>query len=292
MPSPSAAAQCTLDIGIGGLTCASCVGRVEKALLRVPGVQTASVNLATESARIAVAAGTAQDAPMEALLRRAVRDAGYEPKDAGAALDAPEPSPWEGFAPVAWGFALSIPLVLPMLGDLLGQHWMLPAAWQCALATPVQLVLGARFYRGAWHALRACSGNMDLLVALGTTAGWALSVWLWLSAPPGAMVHLYFEGSALVITLVLMGKWLEARAKRQTTSAIRALHALRPARAHWIGPDGEVDVPVSELLVGDTVAVSTPLLGTLFNRVTTSDQAAPWTYGARALMRDLARRQS
>jgi Cu+-exporting ATPase len=88
MPSPNAAAQCTLDIGIGGMTCASCVGRVEKALLRVPGVQTASVNLATESARIAVAAGTAQDAPMEALLRRAVRDAGYEPKDAGAALDA------------------------------------------------------------------------------------------------------------------------------------------------------------------------------------------------------------
>ena len=255
MPSPHADAQCTLDIGIGGMTCASCVGRVEKALLRVPGVQAASVNLATESARIAVAAGAGQDAPMEALLRRAVRDAGYEPKDADAALDAPEPSPWEGFAPVAWGFALSIPLVLPMLGDVLGQHWMLPAAWQCALATPVQLVLGARFYRAAWHAVRARSGNMDLLVALGTTAGWALSVWLWLSAAPGAMVHLYFEGSALVITLVLLGKWLEARAKRQTTSAIRALHALRPARAHWIGPDGEVDVPVSELLVGDTVVV-------------------------------------
>ena len=132
---------------------------------------------------------------------------------------------------------------------------MLPAAWQFALATPVQFVLGARFYKAAWHAVRAASGNMDLLVALGTTAGWALSVWLWLRAPQGAMVHLYFEGSALVITLVLLGKWLEVRAKRQTTSAIRALHALRPARAHWLGPDGEVDVPVSELLVGDVVVV-------------------------------------
>ena len=245
----------SLDIGIGGMTCASCVARVEKALLRVPGVQSASVNLATESARVAYAANPASDAPVDALVRRAVRDAGYEPKDAGAALDAPEPSAWEGFGPVGWGFALSIPLVLPMLGELLGWHWMLPAAWQFALATPVQFLLGARFYRAAWHAVRAASGNMDLLVALGTTAGWALSVWLWLRAPEGAMVHLYFEGSALVITLVLLGKWLELRAKRQTTSAIRALHALRPARAHWLGPDGEVDVPVSELLVGDVVVV-------------------------------------
>ena len=245
----------SLDIGIGGMTCASCVGRVEKALLRVPGVQSASVNLATESARVAYVARQDKEAPVDALVRRAVRDAGYEPKESDAALDALEPSAWEGFAPVAWGFALSVPLVLPMLGELLGWHWMLPAAWQFVLATPVQFFIGARFYRAAWHALRAASGNMDLLVALGTTAGWALSVWLWLRAPEGAMVHLYFEGSALVITLVLLGKWLEVRAKRQTTSAIRALHALRPARAHWMGPDGEVDVPVSELLVGDVVVV-------------------------------------
>ncbi len=248
-------APISLDVGIGGMTCASCVARVEKALLRVPGVQSASVNLATESARVAYVARLDNDAPAEALVRRAVRDAGYEPREADLALDAPEPSAWEGFAPVAWGFALSFPLVLPMLGELLGWHWMLPAAWQFVLATPVQFFLGARFYRAAWHAVRAASGNMDLLVALGTTAGWALSVWLWLRAPQGAMVHLYFEGSALVITLVLLGKWLEVRAKRQTTSAIRALHALRPARAHWLGPDGEVDVSVSELLVGDVVVV-------------------------------------
>ena len=245
----------SIDIGIGGMTCASCVGRVEKALLHVAGVQSASVNLATESARVALDALAQPATSMEALLRRAIRDAGYEPKEADAALDAPEPTPWAGFAPVAWGFLLSTPLVLPMAGELLGWHWMLPALWQFALATPVQFILGARFYRAAWYAVRAASGNMDLLVALGTTAGWALSVWLWLRAPQGAMVHLYFEGSALVITLVLLGKWLEARAKRQTTSAIRALHALRPARAHWMGPDGETDVPVSELLVGDVVVV-------------------------------------
>jgi len=251
----STSAPLSLDIGIGGMTCASCVGRVEKALLRVPGVQSASVNLATESARVAYVANQSADTPVDALVRRAVRDAGYEPKESDAALDAPQPSAWAGFGPVAWGFALSIPLVLPMFGALAGWQWMLPAAWQFALATPVQFVLGARFYKAAWYAVRAASGNMDLLVALGTTAGWALSVWLWLRAPHGAMVHLYFEGSALVITLVLLGKWLEVRAKRQTTSAIRALHALRPLRAHWMGPDGEVDVPVSELLVGDVVVV-------------------------------------
>ena len=255
MSSPAPPEVCSLDIGIGGMTCASCVSRVEKALKRVPGVQSANVNLATESARIAFPADLAQAAQMEALLRRAVRDAGYEPKAADAAIDTPDAGAWAGFAPVAWGLALCVPLVLPMLGDLLGQHWMLSPLWQFALATPVQFLLGARFYVAGWHALKNGSGNMDLLVSLGTTAGWALSVWLWLSAPAGAMVHLYFEGSALVISLVLLGKWLEVRAKRQTTSAIRALHALRPDRAHLLRPEGEVDVPVAEVLVGDTLVV-------------------------------------
>jgi Cu+-exporting ATPase len=241
----------SLDIGIGGMTCASCVGRVERALKKVPGVQSVAVNLATESARIAYAP-TEQ---MEAHLRRAVRDAGYEPLAADATIDAPDASPWAGFMPVAIGLALSAPLVLPMLGNLAGWHWMLPTWLQFALATPVQFILGARFYKAGWHALKNLAGNMDLLVALGTTAGWLLSMWLWLNAAPGVMAHLYFEGSAVVITMVLLGKWLEARAKRQTTSAIRALHGLRPATAHLIGLDGEVDVPVAEVLVGDRLVV-------------------------------------
>src|SRR5450830_1189509 len=241
----------SLDIGIGGMTCASCVARVERALKKVPGVQSATVNLATESARIAYAPSE----QMEARLRRAVRDAGYEPVAADAAIDAPDASPWAGFMPVAIGLALSAPLVLPMLGNLVGWHWMLPTWLQFALATPVQFILGARFYKAGWHALKNLAGNMDLLVALGTTAGWLLSMWLWLSAAPGVMAHLYFEGSAVVITMVLLGKWLEARAKRQTTSAIRALHGLRPATAHLIGLDGEVDVPVAEVLVGDRLVV-------------------------------------
>jgi len=263
----------TLDLGIGGMTCASCVTRVEKALKKVPGVQDATVNLATESARIVFAPGE----QMEARLRRAVRDAGYEPRAADALELEQDASPWAGFAPVGIGLLLSAPLALPMIGDLFGQHWMLAAWLQFVLATPVQFILGARFYKAGWHALKAGSGNMDLLVAIGTTAGWALSVWLWLSAAPGEMVHLYFEGSAVVVTLVLLGKWLEARAKRQTTAAIRALHALRPDVAHLIGLDGEVDVPVAEVLVGDRIVVRPgerfPVDGTLLEGHTQVDES-------------------
>src|SRR5690606_9163794 len=128
-------------------------------------------------------AGPGEDAAMEALLRRAVRNAGYEPRAAGKAQNDDNVSPWTGFLPVAIGLVLSAPLVLPMLGDLFGQDWMLPAWVQFLLATPVQFILGARFYKAGWHAAKALSGNMDLLVALGTTAGWGLSMWLWLTAP-------------------------------------------------------------------------------------------------------------
>ena len=278
----------TIDIGIGGMTCASCVMRVEKALKKVPGVDSATVNLATESARIEVHNADVQ-AGMEARLRRAVRDAGYEPLAPSAAIDAVDDSPWAGFGPVGLGLALCAPLVLPMVGDLFGKHWMLPALWQFLLATPVQFILGARFYKAGWHALLARTGNMDLLVALGTTAGWALSMWLWLSplwlgspdhtahGMPAMEPHLYFEGSAVVVTLVLLGKWLEARAKRQTTAAIRALHSLRPDTAHLLGRDGEMDVPVAEVLVGDKIVVKPgerfPVDGTLLEGRTQVDES-------------------
>jgi Cu+-exporting ATPase len=263
----------TYDIGIGGMTCASCVARVEKALKKMPGVVSATVNLATESARIEVASGEVTDAR----LRRAVRDAGYEPRTPEAQADVGRESAWAGFMPVGVGLLLTTPLVLPMLAELWGQHWMLPAWLQFALATPVQFVLGARFYKAGWHALKALTGNMDLLVSLGTTAGWALSVWLWLTAHEGHAPHLYFEGSAVVITLVMLGKWLETRAKRQTTEAIRALHALRPDKAHWLGVDGEVDVPVDEILVGDRIVVRPgerfPLDGELVEGQTQVDES-------------------
>jgi Cu+-exporting ATPase len=248
----------TLDLSVGGMTCASCVMRVERALKNVPGVQDVSVNLATESARVV----TGGNEDMDALLRRAVRAAGYEPRVASTAADEAALSPWHGFGPVAVGLVLSIPLLAPMLGDPFGQDWMLPPWLQLLLATPVQFWLGARFYRAGWHAAKARTGNMDLLVALGTSAAFGLSLWLWWRAATGehaghgAMPHLYFEASAVVITLVLLGKWLEARAKRQATSAIRALQQLRPEVAHLVGARGkESDVPLAEVMVGDRLAV-------------------------------------
>ena len=247
------------------MTCASCVSRVERALKKLPGVEDASVNLATETARIrwhAQQGDGADQQAMSARLRRAIRDAGYEPREAGLTGQAPAKG-WLGLSADAWpvllSACLSLPLALPMLGDVLGLHWMLPAWIQFLLATPVQFVLGWRFYRAGWHALRAGSGNMELLVAIGTSAGWALSTWLWWKSTPGQMPHLYYEGSAVIITLVLLGKMLESRAKRQTTEAIRALEALRPTVAHLM-PDGVrreemLDVPVSELLPEDVVLV-------------------------------------
>ena len=252
-PAPDLAPS-TLDLGVGGMTCASCVARVEKALKKVPGVRDVAVNLATESARVVYQGGGGDLAP---LLRRAVRDAGYEPRAADAALaGADGDSPWAGFAPVGIGLLLCAPLALPMLLLPWGIGWMPPAWAQFALATPVQFGLGARFYKAAWHALKTGGGNMELLVALGTTAAWLLSVWQWLFAGGGGHAHLYFESAALVVALVRLGKWLEERAKRQTTAAIRALHALRPEVAHLIDWDGqEKDIPPDELRPGDRVAV-------------------------------------
>jgi len=240
------------DLLVGGMTCASCVNRVERALLRVPGVQEATVNLATESARVVAAPSP----DLDARLRRAVRQAGYEPRDA-AAQEEQAASPWAGFMPVAVGLLLSAPLVAPMLLEPFGVHWMLAPWLQFLLAAPVQFWLGARFYRAGWHALRAGTGNMDLLVALGTSAAFGLSLWLWWRAPAEALPHLYFEAAAVVITLILLGKWLEMRAKRQVTSAIRALQALRPEIAHVIDAKTgkESDVPVAELLAGDRLSV-------------------------------------
>ena len=253
-----------VSMAILGMSCASCVGRIEKALAAVPGVQSASVNLATETARVQVLAGTAPED-----LVAAVAAAGYQvapekqhPADAPAPGEAAVPSAKEELASrerqhLLIAALLSLPLAAPMLGMLFDQHWALPGWWQFALATPVQFWLGARFYRAGWKALRAGTGNMDLLVALGTSAGYGLSVYhLIFTQPHHGEPPLYFEASAVIITLILMGKWLEARAKRQTTEAIRALQALRPSTARVRGADGrESEVPVAQVRVGDVVVV-------------------------------------
>ncbi|MBL8468443.1 heavy metal translocating P-type ATPase [Methyloversatilis discipulorum] len=238
-----------LRLHIEGMTCASCVARVEKALNKVPGVLSATVNLATETADVVSAADNL------GALQAAVERAGYRATLPAAAPEVAPRGVLPEWWPVALAIALSLPLALPMVGMLWGAHWMLPGGLQFVLATPVQFWLGARFYVAGWKALRAGSGNMDLLVALGTSAAWGLSVWLWLTAAPGTMPHLYFEASAVVITLVLLGKWLETRAKRQTTDAIRALNALRPDTARVSRNGVEVELPLAQVALGDEVVI-------------------------------------
>ena len=234
-----------IKLPIEGMTCASCVARVEKALKRVPGVASAEVNLATETATVTLAEG----APPETLVA-AVRGAGYEARLSPVEKTSADRSWW----PVAAAAALTAPLLLPMIVGVASADWALPGWMQLLLATPVQFWLGARFYKAGWKALLARTGNMDLLVALGTSAAYGLSVYMlsrhWEHEP-----HLYFEASAAVITLVLLGKWLEGRAKRHTTEAIRALQALRPETARVLRLGKEVEVAVTELKVEDLVIV-------------------------------------
>ena len=249
MPSiASAAAAAETSLQVEGMSCASCVGRVEKALRAVPGVLDASVNLATERATVYYAG---KAIPSDQLIA-AVSKAGYG-ATSSALVRAPKAThalsePWQ----IAIAATLTLPLLAPMLAEAFGAHLMLPAWFQFALATPVQFWIGARFYRSAWKAVLAHSGNMDLLVALGTSAAYGLSVYQWLGE--GGQ-HLYFEAAAVVITLVRLGKWLEARAKRQTTEAIRALQALRPDTATVRVNGEERSIALARLKPGDEVVV-------------------------------------
>ncbi len=286
-----------VELAISGMTCAACALRVEKALAKVPGVASASVNLATEVARVE----PGDTAPDSDALVAAVSRAGYgaTPLVAGESAEsilAPasaRPGARPGtdtarreLAAVVASALLTLPLVLPMLGhDLLGALGrqpisatgaFVPPFVQCGLATLVQFGFGARFYRAAWRAVRAGAGNMDLLVALGTSAAYGLSVYE-LFAHPGNAAHLYFEASAVVITLVRFGKWLEARAKRQTTDAIRALNALRPERARIRVGDAERDVPLAQVRVGMVVTIRpgerVPVDGTVLEGRTHVDES-------------------
>jgi Cu+-exporting ATPase len=235
-------------IEVGGMTCASCVARVEKALTRVPGVRRASVNLATETATLEADRDDVLDAALAA-----IRKAGYEARPKSDPAPARAVASRRDVVEVAAAVALTLPLLLAMLAAPFTGGAMLPAWLQLALAAPVQFWIGARFYRSAARALAARVGNMDLLVALGTSAAFALSLALWWREVPQA--HLYFEASAVVITLVRIGKGLEARATRQTGEALRALAALQPKTARVRRADREVEVAVEELRPGDEVIV-------------------------------------
>ncbi|MCU0952880.1 MAG: heavy metal translocating P-type ATPase, partial [Burkholderiaceae bacterium] len=242
-------------LAVEGMTCASCVARVEKALAAVPGVVKATVNLASETAQIE-ALQTVQRGALIAAIDRAGYTVRAEASDAAASAAAVRPDPAASLRRDALlALLLAAPLVAPMLGALWGADWMLPPWAQFVLAAPVQFWLARRFYVAAYKAVRAGTGNMDLLVSLGTLAAFGLSLYLWWDSRGhvGHEPHLYFEAAAVVIALVLLGKWLEARAKRQTSEAIRLLGQLRPSTARVARDGREAMLPVEQVRVGDRV---------------------------------------
>ena len=254
---------------ISGMTCSACAGRVEKALAELPGVLAANVNLATDRADVTSVADTVTDT----VLATAVIKAGYAAyfdSSTDSALERREQANLadrrkmhsELYALIA-AVLLTFPFLIQMLAmvrdSALGTSdemtYMLRPGTEFLLATVIQFIIGARFYRAAWGAVKARSGNMDLLIVIGTTAAWAYSVYLMITLGKLATGQLYFETSAVIITLVLFGKFLESRAKRSTTAAIRQLMQLRPSTARVRKGHEEIETPVDKVQVGDHVVV-------------------------------------
>lgn len=243
----------TVELQLIGMTCAACASRIEKVLNKINGVE-ATVNFATEKARVAFNPALVE---LNTLLE-AVRKAGYDAHEVVSSSQAEEKARREAlYRKELRVFWVSAALTLPLLGQMLfmlgGSHEDVIPPWiQWLLATPVQFWAGRRFYVGAWHALRGGGANMDVLVALGTTMAYLLSA---IVTAFGLEQHIYFEAGAAVITLVLLGKLLEARAKGKTSSAIEHLLKLQPKTAR-VERDGQlVEVPVESLRQGEVFIV-------------------------------------
>lgn len=254
-----------VELAITGMTCATCVGRIEKSLSKLDGVVSAQVNLATEMAKVEFypTSLTEQDI-VNKILKTGFGASLVEDKNTGLDqyLKGEEEKNNElkkDLKKLIFAVILTLPLVLPMLAMPLGIHWMPPGWVQFLLSTPVLFYFGARFFKAGFSALKAFSGNMDLLVSIGTSAAYFLSLYnLFLyKEHAGHLAHapLYFESSSVIITLVLFGKYLEKRAKNQTTEAIKALHSLRPEKALVVRNGVEILIDTHAVILEDIVIV-------------------------------------
>ncbi len=244
----------SIDLAIEGMTCAACAARIEKALKRIDGVD-AAVNLASERAHVRYP----QHLVSVEQLVGAIEKAGYGGRVASreglTGERARKQAHYDADLRTFWIAALlTLPLLAQMVPMAFGVHDDLLPRWlQWLLATPVQFWVGKRFYVGAWHSVRGGSANMDVLVALGTTTAYALSVYTTVFGGPGG--HVYFEAAAVIVTLVLLGKILESRAKARTTAAIDALVNLQPKQAHVERNNAWIDVDVEQVRRGDVLLV-------------------------------------
>ncbi|MDV7338889.1 heavy metal translocating P-type ATPase [Terasakiella sp. A23] len=258
---------------ITGMHCAACSTRIEKVLNRMGAVAEANVNLATEQAFVQVSDPSLSEEEIIGKIEKAGFGASRLPEDAPLQE---EPSDNSELYILALCITLTLPLIAPMVLMLAGKTWHLDGYIQFILATPVQIIAIHRFYKSAWGALKGLTGNMDLLVALGTTAAYGLSLHLLIS-PSGDIPMLYFEASAAVTTLVLLGKWLENRAKKGVTQAIRALMKLRPETARRLKDGTLEEIAINEVRLGDHILVkpgeNIPVDGILIDGQTDVDES-------------------
>ena len=255
-----------MDLPLLGMTCANCAGNIQRALNKVDGVLEANVNYANEKATVNYVVGVTNRPELVAAVRKAGYDvveatAGEEFEDAEAAAREAEILHQQKRFLV--GAIFTVPLLILSMGrdlGLLGQwshaNWV---NWLFfALATPVQFYVGKDYYVGAYKSLRNGSANMDVLVALGSSAAYFYSVAVLIALTMGSTalgMHVYFETSAAIITLIVLGKVLEARAKGRTSEAIKKLMGLRPKTARVVRGGVEKDIPIEEVAVGDTIIV-------------------------------------
>ncbi len=270
-----------LELNVTGMTCAACSARIEKVLNKKEGIE-AAVNLAAEKARIRISPESGET--LESVLS-VIRNLGYdgspvEKENLQEVQEAEREKKRKAYIKEKINFLtaalLSFPLAAPMIPMIWGAHYEIPGWIQLLLATPVQFWFGARFYIGAYKTLRGGSANMDVLVALGTSMAYFFSLAVMLL---NLNQHLYFEASAVIISMVLLGKLLETRAKHKTTDAIRQLIELQPGTAILIGKNNEyTEVPASSLMPGDTFLVrpgdSIPADGTVTEGHSSVDESA------------------
>ncbi len=237
-----------VTVTVDNITCASCVNRIEKVLGKMPGVEQVSVNLATSQLKVSWYAGLMTLSQ----IKHRLADINYPVVETESETQTPAASANTLLQHSLLGLALSLPMVVTMFAGLFGADWMLPPWVQFILTSPVQFWLGYRFYVGAYHSLKNKSANMDVLVAMGTSAAYFYSLYLWLVLGSS---HLYFEAAAVVVSLVMLGKWMEERAKNITSDAIRKLMNLQPPTAQkWQG-DELVKTDVNDLVLGDELQI-------------------------------------
>ncbi|KIL99530.1 Lead cadmium zinc and mercury transporting ATPase Copper-translocating P-type ATPase [Paramagnetospirillum magnetotacticum MS-1] len=269
----------SLSLPVKGMTCAACSTRLERVLGKVAGVEQALVSLAAERADIRFDSDKAGPEDLVSAIVKAgfqadLAQQGDEDLDREEAEHAAESA--HHLRLLLLSALLTLPLIGQMVLDMAGLHVMIPPLIQLALAAPVQFWIGARFYTGAWASLKGGAGNMDMLVVLGTSAAFGLSAWH-VVAGDAHHGNLYFEGASVVITLVLLGKLLEGRAKRSAAGAIRALMRLKPDTAR-VERDGVVmEVPAALVAVGEVVLIRpgerAPVDGTVVDGLSQMDES-------------------